>query len=133
MDAKELKASFEQVPAEDYKLTAVYLDEALALIVRLSDRIATLERRMLRVGRDTDSRLNGHQTRIEGLEAQTAAQAEALREAQADTHSALEDTKLIFQRLRSLDTEVEERKRMSAALYPRVGNLESEVFGYVQS
>jgi uncharacterized small protein (DUF1192 family) len=46
MDAKELKASFEQVPAEDYKLTAVYLDDALALIVTLETSIAELYSRI---------------------------------------------------------------------------------------
>lgn len=43
MNLKELTDSFGTISAEDYKLTAVYLDEALHLIVKLEERIEALE------------------------------------------------------------------------------------------
>jgi hypothetical protein len=43
MNLTELADSFGTISAEDYKLTAVYLDEALHLIVNLESRIAALE------------------------------------------------------------------------------------------
>jgi hypothetical protein len=73
MNLTELADSFGTISAEDYKLTAVYLDEALHLIVTLESRIATLE------------------------------------------------------------AELEERKRLTSALYIRVAELERETFGMVQS